>query len=134
MKKIKKISLVFLISLYFTVESFLNSNVVLASDSVFTGMSMREILNEFIKGKIDGISQADSLFLVILGWVSFFLPFAGLFAFVGIVYAGFLYLTGFTNEENIPKAKNILMWSVIGLILIFSAYSIVNTFINPTGG
>ena len=96
-------------------------------------LTMEEILKDKVKDNLQGVSKAESLFDLIMGWISFFLPYAGLFAFVGILYAGFLYLTGFANEENIEKAKKILMWSIIGLILIFMAYAIVSTFIKPTG-
>ena len=96
---------------------------------------MSSVLQGIVKENLhgSGVSTADSLIVVILGWIQFFLPFAGVLAFAGIVYAGFLYLTGFAQEDNIEKAKKILMWSIIGLILIFVAYSIVSTFISPTG-
>lgn len=119
---------------------FVNSQLVLAGDddlenTVFgkDTKSMEEILKTEVKGQVDGISGASSLFLLIMGWVSFFLPYAWLLAFVGIIYAGFLYLTGFANEDSIGKAKNILVWSIIGLILIFMAFAIVSTVVNPTG-
>lgn len=41
-----------------------------------------------------------------------------------IVYAGFLWMTAGGGEDNIKKAKNIIQSSVIGLVLVLSAYSI----------
>ena len=141
MKKLQKTFATFLLFLGLAgVFATLNTHVVFADtdidDTVFgeDALTMKEVLDDEVKDKLDGVSKAPSLFLLIMGWVSFFLPYAGLLAFVGIVYAGFLYLTGFASEENIDKAKKILMWSVIGLIVIFMAYAIVNTFIDPTGG
>lgn len=40
------------------------------------------------------------------------------------VYAGFLWMTAGGNEDNISKAKKILMASVIGLLIILVSYSI----------
>ncbi|MFA5061571.1 MAG: hypothetical protein WC526_00255 [Patescibacteria group bacterium] len=40
------------------------------------------------------------------------------------VYAGFLWMTAGGNEDNIAKAKKILMASVIGLAIILVSYSI----------
>lgn len=79
-----------------------------------------------------GISMEKSIIRVILGWVNFSLPFAGLFAFVGIVYAGFLYVVNFANEEMANKAKNIIFLCVLGLVVIFSAYAIVSTILRAS--
>lgn len=48
----------------------------------------------------------------------------GIIALVLIVYAGFLWMTAGGNSEQVDKAKGILFASVIGLIIILSAYSI----------
>ena len=138
MRKIQKTKLLIATFLSIVGAMFLVQNVDISlaencpEGTVFCGKEMDEVLDD-VKENTDGIIKSDNLILVILGWISFILPYAGLLAFVGIIYAGFLYVTGFAEEGNIEKAKNILMWSVIGLILIFMAYAIVSTFIKPTG-
>lgn len=67
---------------------------------------------------------------IITGWTNFVLPFVGVIAIAALVYAGFLYITAAGNEEQTKKAKNIIMWVVIGIIIIFSAYAIVNTLLS----
>lgn len=94
---------------------------------------MQSVLTDDVKKQLKGVTTSNSLIAVIMGWIKFLLPYAGVIAFGAIVYAGFLYLTGFAQEENIEKAKKILLWSIMGLILIFSAYSIVSTFLSPAG-
>ncbi|MFH1375499.1 MAG: MMCAP2_0565 family pilin-like conjugal transfer protein [Patescibacteria group bacterium] len=64
---------------------------------------------------------------MITGWTNFLLPFVGAIAIAAIVYAGFLYLTAAGNQEQTEKAKKIIIWVVIGIIVIVSAYAIVNT-------
>ena len=52
------------------------------------------------------------------------LGFLGTIFLALTVYAGVLWLTAAGNEENIEKANKILKTSVIGLIIILSAYTI----------
>lgn len=75
------------------------------------------------------LTTSDSITTVVLGLVNFALPFAGLFAFVGMIYGGFLYITSFAEDQT-ETAKNIMIWSGTGIIIIYLAYSIVSTFVN----
>lgn len=43
-----------------------------------------------------------------------------------IIYAGFLWMTAGGNSDNIDKAKQIISASVIGLIIVLSAYAIAS--------
>lgn len=52
------------------------------------------------------------------------LSLLGIILLVLIVYSGFLWMTAAGNDEQISKAKKILASSVIGLVIILSAYSI----------
>ena len=52
---------------------------------------------------------------------------AGIFGdyFLGlIIYGGFLWMTAGGNEENVGKAKKTIYYAVIGMLIIFAAYSI----------
>jgi len=97
--------------------------------TTFCGKGLREGLN-LVKPNIKGtgITTSDSIIVVILGLIDFALPFAGLFAFVGSIYGGFLYITSFAEDQT-EKARNILMWSALGLVIIFIAYPFVATLI-----
>jgi len=52
----------------------------------------------------------------------------GLVAVIMIVYGGYTWMTAAGNEEKVTKAKNILKYAVIGLIIILLSWAIV-TFI-----
>ena len=56
--------------------------------------------------------------------INVFLGFLGVIAIGLILYAGFLWMTAQGNEEKIGKAKRILSGAVIGLVIIFAAFSI----------
>jgi len=54
----------------------------------------------------------------------------GLFALVGViffillVYGGLLWMTARGNEENIKKAKDLIIAAIIGLLIVLAAYAI----------
>jgi cytochrome bd-type quinol oxidase subunit 2 len=52
------------------------------------------------------------------------LTLVGLFFLVLMIYAGYLWLTARGEEEPINKAKKIIASSIIGFVLVASAYSI----------
>lgn len=71
-----------------------------------------------------GITHTDNLGDLIIKYINFILPYLTLAAFVGFVVAGFFYVTAYGNEEQLGKAKKILIWSAVGLILVIASYSI----------
>jgi len=77
-----------------------------------------------------GIATETSLRKFIQTWVNFFLGFLSLVAMVFLVYAGFLYVTAGGDDDQTGKAKNIILYTVIGIVVIFAAYAIVNTLIS----
>lgn len=80
------------------------------------------------KGSLEGsgITHTDDFTDFVLKLVNFALPYLTLAAFLGYVVAGFYYVTAFGNDEQLQKAKKILIWSSIGLILVILSYAIVN--------
>lgn len=42
------------------------------------------------------------------------------------VYGGFLWLTAGGNEDRVKKGREVLVWATLGLLVIFSAYAILN--------
>lgn len=59
------------------------------------------------------------------------LSFMGVIFLVLMVYAGILWMTARGEEEPVKKAQKIIMTSIIGLIIVISAYSITN-YLVPT--
>ncbi len=51
----------------------------------------------------------------------------GLVAVIIIIFGGFTWMTAAGNEEKISKAKKILTYSVIGLVIIIFSLTLVNT-------
>lgn len=62
--------------------------------------------------------------LVILNWL------ASVLAIIFTVYAGLLYIRGYAGEENVKKAKTLLLGTYVGLAIVFGARIMVYTAID----
>lgn len=51
-----------------------------------------------------------------------FTGFAGGIGLLMFVYGGFIWLTSFGNPERIKKGQDLLLWTTIGLAIMFSSY------------
>jgi len=72
----------------------------------------------------------------IMGYVvRAFVSLLGVIFICYIIYGGFLWMTAAGNEENVTKAKKIIVDGIIGLVIVLSAVGIYvlisNFFINP---
>jgi hypothetical protein len=52
------------------------------------------------------------------------LGIVGSIALLMFIIGGFMWMTAAGNEERVRLGKNILIWSTLGLVVIFSAYAI----------
>jgi len=57
-------------------------------------------------------------------YIRYALQVVGIIFLVLMVYAGFLWMTAGGNEENVDKAKKLIMAAVIGIAIVLAAYSI----------
>lgn len=55
-----------------------------------------------------------------------FLVLAAIIAVGAVIYSGTTYITSAGNPEKVQKATKSLTWSIVGLILIILAYTIIN--------
>jgi len=64
------------------------------------------------------------------------LGICGSIALLMMTWGGFLWLTSMGNNEKVEKGKSTLIWSTLGLVLIFGAYALTSYIINAiaTGG
>lgn len=54
------------------------------------------------------------------------LSFVGVLFLILMIYAGILWMTSQGNEQQVAKAKGMLMNGIIGLIIVFAAYAITS--------
>ena len=74
-----------------------------------------------------GLTKDDPR-LVVARIINVALSILGTIAVVLIVYAGFLWMTAGGNDDQAGKARSIIFASIIGLVIILSAYAI-STFV-----
>ena len=74
------------------------------------------------------LTSTGSLRDLIFKYVNFALPYLALAAFLAFVYAGFLYVTAYGEEDQVSKAKKIMLYAVIGLVVVILSYGIVQLF------
>lgn len=66
----------------------------------------------------------------IVNFLNFLLTFLGLIAIAFIIYAGFILIVAGGDEEQVGKAKKIILYAGIGIIVILLSYAIVEFFIS----
>ncbi len=57
--------------------------------------------------------------------IKMFLALSGSISMIVFVYAGVMLIISQGNEEEITKFKNILIWSIVGLIFTTTSYALV---------
>ncbi len=55
-----------------------------------------------------------------------FIGFCGAVAMLMFVYGGFLWLTSGGSPDKIKKGRDVFTWSIIGLVIIFNSYLLVD--------
>lgn len=58
----------------------------------------------------------------------------GSLALLMFVYGGFQWLTSAGNSDGVKKGTQTMMWAVIGIVLVFSSYLLLDTFIQYLTG
>lgn len=58
--------------------------------------------------------------------IGYALTFIGVVFFVLMVYGGFLWMQARGNEEHIKKAKGLIEAAIIGMVIVFLAYTLTN--------
>jgi len=84
-------------------------------------------------GGAPNVSAQGTLGQNVTSIINFFLGLLGLIAVAFLIYAGILMVTAGGNDEQIGKAKKIITYAVIGIVIILLSYTIV-TFVTSSLG
>lgn len=77
-------------------------------------------------GSSDYCNDVNDLVRQAIVIAEFILGLAGSIALLMFVYGGFVYLTAFGKADQAKKGQQVLVAAVIGLVIAFSAYLIVD--------
>ena len=86
------------------------------------------------QGYDPSLVQATDARSYILRIVNFALGFLGLIAVIMVIYGGVLYVTSAGESDGPDKGKNVIKFSVIGLLIVLGSFAFVNTVIRGAGG
>ncbi len=75
------------------------------------------------------ISDAPKVSTVLLNTLNFLLQIFGLFAIIGIVVSGIVYLTSNGDEKKIGIAKKSLSYSITGIVIALGGMIVIKTLI-----
>ncbi len=73
-----------------------------------------------------GTDTTSSVYGLIVRAVRFLLEISASVALALLVYAGYLYISAAADPDQAKKAKDIFMWSLIGLVIIMAAFLITS--------
>ena len=63
---------------------------------------------------------------IIIAIIQYALGLSGVLALIAFIYGGIWWLVSLGDSNKVTKGKEIMKWAVIGLLVIFSSFAIVN--------
>jgi len=81
----------------------------------------------------EGCRNLNDLVQLIVNFGQAMFMIVGMFAFVFFVYGGFTMIFSFGNPEKVKNGRNILVAALTGLLIVFSAYFIINFMLDALG-
>ncbi|MFA6194566.1 MAG: hypothetical protein WC719_02355 [Patescibacteria group bacterium] len=119
---IKKIFLIFVLA-FVSLSFSLNQALAQITDNPMTGLN--ESAEKVAAYDNDRANPSDNFLATKVGQIiSVALSFVGVLFFILMIYAGILWMTASGNEQQISKAKGLLINAIIGIIVVFSAYAL----------
>ncbi|MDD3646128.1 MAG: TrbC/VirB2 family protein [Candidatus Gracilibacteria bacterium] len=80
---------------------------------------------EKVKNTVNDIEKDRKFSQYVQDVIQYILGFISLVAVIYIIYAGFMILIGAGDEDKLKKSKQTILYVIIGIVLIWLAYSIV---------
>ena len=121
----KKIFLTTMLVISFLVPSLVYAQAVdIIPEDACSGVNGSSVCKKSTDDPITGTGGILLNIANILAW------FGGAKAVIMIIYAGFVYVTSSGDDGKVKSAKNIILYSVVGLVVIVVARMIVLFVVN----
>jgi hypothetical protein len=87
-----------------------------------------DVGKNIVKNEIEdkGLSTESDIIPLVLKWVRFLLSFVFVIAVIVLIGAGVMFITSFGNDTQNQKARKMIFWTVIGILVIMLSYIIVS--------
>jgi len=99
--------------------------LIFACFLIFSGKAIVEAQSAVsLPDPLDG--QGEDLSLLVGNILNYVLGMLGVLALVMFVYGGLMWMTSGGAKEKIKKGKDTIIWSILGLALIFFSYALLD--------
>ena len=95
-------------------------------------MFVQEVYAVTIHNPLSGTSLG-SLTAAFTAFATGLVEISGIIFVLALILAGFYWMTAAGNSERIATAKQIYFWAILGMVIIFSAYTILQFVLNVLG-
>jgi len=106
---------------------FLSANVCFAADGQ---ASIWKDMEECRKSGSCSLNDFVRLFANVSQWI---LGIVGSLALLMFIYGGLMFIISSGNSEKVTKAKEIIIGAVIGLVIVFTSYMIIQFTMDALG-
>lgn len=77
--------------------------------------------------------STSDLVILLINIAKFLFSLIGVVAFAAFIYGGFMMIFSFGNSEKVGQGKDAMVAAVVGLVIAFGAYLIINFILNALG-
>jgi hypothetical protein len=74
---------------------------------------------------VDSTFDKESILDVMVNIIDWISAFLGLLSVIVFLYAGYLFMTGGSNEKRLQQAKGALKWAIVGVVVAMFAFGAV---------
>ncbi len=120
-KSIKVLFVSFFLSIF-----LLSASPILAQNDPLAGLDKSAGKVKAFTTQISSYQSGTFLQTKVGQAIGVVLSFVGVLFLILMIYAGILWMTSQGNEQQVAKAKDMLINGIIGLIIVFAAYTITS--------
>lgn len=121
----KKILSFLILPLFFLFSFLFLPNIPVNADPTLDGLNASAVQVDAFKTQTSN-SYTGFLQTKAGQIVGLVLSFVGVIFLVLMIYAGILWMTAAGNEQQVAKAKSLMINATIGIIVVFAAYAITS--------
>jgi hypothetical protein len=90
--------------------------------------SMSEKIMHYLKitAEAAGFGEPRSIYEIVGNLIGVFLSLLGVIFLILILYGGYVWMSSAGNETKVLQAKKIISNSIVGIIIVMSAYAITS--------